>query len=149
MASPNIVFRAVGQLADRIGERARDSEPTPRVLSETARRDLTRHYAAMVADLEAVTLDTGEASLLCDMLNAAHVDDDGLLVRHLHHEVADAVDELAGKWAVDGPALVAKVKGWTPGQRLAVIDAVERWWAGDHTDREAALWRVGLIGRDR
>jgi hypothetical protein len=146
MASPNIVFRAVGGLGADLSARTRDDDPPARMLSETARRDLTRHYALLAAELTGVTLGLGEALFLCDMLNGTLVDDQLLLVRHLHHEVEDAEpDGLAGKWGVDGESLAKKVQGWTVGQRLAVVDAVERFWRiAESVDHDVALRRAGL-----
>jgi len=147
MASPNIVFRAVGGLGAALAARTRGDSPPARELSETARRDITRYYAALAADLAPVRLDAAEGMFLCDMLNAAHVDNQLLLVRHLAHEVEDSLaDGLAEKWGVDGAALVKTVAGWTTGQRLAVVDAVERFWrAAPHADHEAALRTAGLL----
>ncbi|PZC45309.1 MAG: hypothetical protein C1O27_002488 [Chloroflexi bacterium] len=40
----------------------------------------------------------------------------------------DHLEELAAQKSVDGKRLAAKVKSWTPGQTMAVLDAKERYW---------------------
>ncbi len=49
------------------------------------------------------------------------------------HGVADslALDDLAEKWGVDGPGLLAKGARYTYAQNAAIVDAVERWWLSE------------------
>jgi hypothetical protein len=58
-------------------------------------------------------------------------------------------DGLAQKWEFDGPDLLARVAGWSLIQRLAVCDAVERFWAAGYAIERTAdrLVAVGLVRR--
>ena len=139
MASPQIQFRALSPLNTHLTDRAKGSALSP---ADVARRDLNRYYTFLAAALNTITLTEGEALLLCDALNGTYVGeghDCAILIAHLHHEIADtAPDGLGQKWGVDLPTLVAKIEGWTPQQRLAVVDAVERWWATEIVPVDAA-----------
>lgn len=110
-----------------------------------AQRDLTRYYDALALALSQVQLTINEAMLIIDALNGSFIDLN--LAQLLHYEIEDSFgDGLAEKWQIDGPALLGKVRDWSLLQRIAVVDAVERWW-GDayHIDDGAArLLRVGL-----
>jgi len=47
----------------------------------------------------------------------------------LHVEIDDALaDGLGEKWQVDGRALVEKLEALDLVQKLALVDAIERWW---------------------
>jgi hypothetical protein len=68
----------------------------------------------------------------------------------LGEEIEDALalDGLAAKWDVDGPRLVATILGWSLVQRLAVVDAVERFWAAGYvSETTERLTAVGLVKR--
>ncbi len=56
---------------------------------------------------------------------------------------------LDAKWEVDGPALVAKLRALTFAQRVAIVDAVEIWWAQpspyEVRGREEGGLRSGLV----
>lgn len=147
MSSPNIAFRAINGLTGELADRTRGDDPPARHLSETARRDLTRYYAAIAADLATVRLTPGEAAFLCALLNGTFVDDQLVTVRHLAHEILDSEEDgLPGQWGVDAGQLAETVSGWTIGQRLAVVDAAERFWrAQPSADHEAVLCDVGLL----
>lgn len=116
--------------------------------AEVVKRDLARYYDALALALTSVELSVGEASLIVDALNGTRIDIQ--TAQLLAAEIADSLDdELAEKWQVDGPALVAKIEGWNLLQRLAVSDAVERFWSAGNSvevmsDRLAA---VGLLRR--
>lgn len=70
-----------------------------------------------------------ECALILDACNGVAFMD-ALSVRLLPNGVQDAIemDSLDAKWAVDGPALVAKLKETTFSQRMTLVDAVQRWW---------------------
>ena len=111
-----------------------------------AQRDLGRYYDALALALAQVQLTREQALLLIDALNGTFID--LTTAQMLHYEIADALgDGLAEKWRTNGPALVETVRAWSLLQRLAVLDAIERWWGnGYHVDdRDARLLRVGLI----
>lgn len=133
-----VMFRASDQLLAEITRR-----DDGRGESLVAKRDLDRYYAALSAELRAVSLSEPEALLLCDALNG--VLHEPHTVPLLWASIDDAIrlDRMDAKWGVDGADLVARLRALTYTQALAVIDAVERWWL--LTDRSAgALQTVGL-----
>ncbi len=147
MASPAINFRAIPPLDRHLAARTRTTG-TRSVMNTVAADDLARYYTLLATELATVSLSRGQALAICDILNGATIDH--LFVSApvvcLAAELEDAVDDdLGDKWDIDLPALIAMVKTWRPAQALAVIDAVERWWAAESRDHEAALARVGLI----
>lgn len=147
MASPLIQFRAVGMLAERLAERT-DHPLQDRMLAEVARRDLERYYTLLARALMAVREQFSEAEieLLVDATNDLMVRPE--TVHLIWAEVADALrDGLAEKWQVDGPALVEKLRGFTPSEMMALADAIERFWTGLYqmTDMQERLRAVGLV----
>lgn len=137
--SNHIVFRAAADLAAAITARTSATS-----LSLTAQRDLERYYALLAAELRTVSLTAAEAHLLADALNGTLWEPHTM--RLLWAGVDDAIrlDGLAKKWQVDSGALVAKLRALTPGQTVAVIDAVERAWQADGDMRER-LVTAGLL----
>lgn len=135
-----IQFRP-GPLVERFAERAGDAMN----VNEIAWRDLDRYYTLLATTLRRVDLTEGEGLLVCDVLNGTHIDP--TLARRLHTEVEDALaDGVAEKWHINGQQLVAKVRGFDLLQRMAICDAVERWWKlEDAHDNRERLQRVGLL----
>ncbi len=82
-----------------------------------ARRDLRPQLSAQ------------ECGLILDACNGVAFLD-AFSVRLLPEGVRDAVemDGLDRKWQVDGPALLAKLQATTFTQRMALVDAIGRWW---------------------
>lgn len=80
-------------------------------------------------DLRAL-LNDAECGLLLDVCNGVMFADP-VSIRHLWGEVADAIklDRVDQKWAVDGAALVEKLKGLSMGHLLAIVDSTELWWS--------------------
>ncbi len=150
MASPLVQFRALPGMLAALRRRTVENDPQPRDLSEIARRDLSRYYVMLDVELAraAARLTREQALVLCDVLMGSLVDEDLALVRYLDHEVSDGLAEgLARKWEADEPALLSLVQGWTLAQRLAVVDAVERFHRLDGLDYDSALLEVGLLPR--
>lgn len=114
-------------LYDALASRIRGS----RERSATIARDLSRLYDLYRHALREVPLTTGEACLICDVLNGTLMDASSAAA--LWAEVADGVrlDRLDEKWGVDGDALIARLKGLDRLTCLALVDAAERFWAGD------------------
>ena len=147
--SPLIQFRAVPPMDGQIASRDRRGDGPNRV----AQRDLTRYYNLIALELRTVAaqLTLGEAALIVDAVRGMFVTDQLIEVRHLDAELADAIayEDLATKWGVDGDTLLDTVRGWTAGQRLAVVDAAERYWAAANAKPEAELEtllaEVGLL----
>jgi len=147
MPSPQIQFRAVSPLDERLTERA--DGHFGRNMSEVARRDLTRYYGLLSQELAGVAkqLSEAQACAICDVMIGLHVDDQLMAVRYLDAEIEDAADDgLGEKWGVDVAALAKLVKGFTLVQRLALVDAVERWRSIPPGDGyESSLRAAGLI----
>ena len=137
-----IQFRP-GELTDALIERATDD--TQAGASRAAQRDLGRYYYALALALASVDLSSGEALLLVDIMNGSHMDVSTAQI--LPYEIEDAEPEYDSKWGVDRSVLLAKVRGWSLLQRLAVCDAIERAWSNVyHVDNMAArVVRVGLV----
>lgn len=114
-------------------------------------RDLSRYYALLHAELDTAAgdLSAEEALLICDAMRGTYLSDQLVEARHLDDDLRDsiALESLAGKWSVDEARLLRTVTGWSVGQRLAVLDAVERFWLGPDGDQMAALHVVGLLPR--
>lgn len=141
-------LRLRDQEVDRTGQWARKDSA-----GAIARRDLARYYDLLCRELAAINLTEAEASLICDANNGLEaltiVDpgNAGSLRAHLLTNVSDAV-------ALDGydikhrmteeqaTALLERMRRWTPGQVLAVADAVERFWAHPET---TTVQSVGLV----
>lgn len=113
-----VAFRA-GDIADDLSVRLPDGISDGLI----ARRDLRRYYALLGSTLDReVTLSRGEALACCEAIEASFAG--GVLLS------PDAmVTVLLDRVRFDGqvPGLGAKVLGWEPVQRVAVLDAVERW----------------------
>lgn len=117
-------------------------------LGQTAARDLERYYALLATTLARIDLSTGEASLIVDALNGTLTEPHTASL--LWAQIADALDDgLAEKWEVDGTALVARLRQFTPFEALAVADAAERFWNSTQTQPEMfhgdRLRLVGLV----
>lgn len=118
-------------LPERVYDEVMDRVRGSRERSATIARDLDRLYTLYRYALRAVPLTAGEACLLCDVLAGTLMDASSATM--LWAEVADGIqlDGLADKWGVDGDALVARLKGLDRLTCLALVDAAERFWAGD------------------
>lgn len=119
----NLINFRPGELQDQI--QARMGHNTA---GGTAKRDLARYYKLLDQVLPSLDLAREEASLICDALNGTYLDE------HTYHllwaSIEDAVtmDHLDKKWGVDGPALVNKIREYSPPQTMALLDATERFW---------------------
>lgn len=88
-------------------------------------------YAELLADAGLPPLSDGEWNLIRDAMNGT-VNEPATMIRQVWQGVEDAIqlDGLDAKWSVDGEALVATLRGLTYAQEVAVVEAVEAWWAG-------------------
>jgi len=105
-----------------------DEQSTDR--SSTIAKSLDRYFYALAAARRGLRsrFSAGEQGLLLDVLNGA-LFAAPCAAGFLEHEVAVAViDGGAEKWQVDGPALIKKLKALHYCEKLALIDAAERWW---------------------
>lgn len=103
--SPMVNLRAAGGLDAELAARG-DS------MNEIALRDLRRYYAALATALEEAQLTEPEWNFL----------------RYLWAELNDADEALAEKWGVNRGALALRIRALPAFTRLAIVDAVDRWW---------------------
>ena len=146
VSSPLVEFPS-GPLAQPLGERRSHWYSS---LSAVATRDLDRYYAALRHELCAAHLSEGEAAALCEVLHGTFVDAESAW--SLPVEVEDALgDGLADRWEIDGPVLVARLQAMPWSRLLAIVDAVERWWALPADEKAPfpdGLRRIGLLPDD-
>jgi hypothetical protein len=118
-------------------------------VSQVARRDLDRYYTLLERSVQ--RFPRAEALLLADAMNGLLLTPESAHL--LWAEVADGIqgDGLDRTWDVDGPTLIARLRGLHPFAALATWDALERAWqlvARGEQDMEAALAAVGLLERE-
>lgn len=137
----NISFRA----SDLTSDLTARSDPRSSVHA-IAQRDLARYYAMLARAVRRVHLSEGEWSLILDALNGSLMQPESIPL--LPDDIADAIacDHLAEKWGVDGAALVEKLRGFSPDQHTAIVDAAERAWTlPDPTPIAERLRAVGIV----
>lgn len=104
--------------------------------SQVINRDLERLYTLYRRTIRETPLALKEACLLVDALNGSLMDANTAHLLWASIEDACKLDGLAGKWEVDGLALVEKLMDMSAFQCMALIDAAERFWAIPDTERE-------------
>lgn len=100
------------------------------VRSTIITRDLERLYTLYRRALRRVDLSVDEACLITDALNSSLMTADTAHLLWASIEDAMKYEGLQEKWGVDGKALVEKLRSLNEIQSMAIIDAVERFWAG-------------------
>ncbi len=123
----------VRQVALRGMEPPAETDDVDRVPSPLLATQLERYYALMARDRARLRrlLSADEVALICDACNGTLWQPESIPL--LYAEIEDALqDDLADKWRVDGPALVAKLKAMSAGELFALVDAVERFWNGSY-----------------
>jgi hypothetical protein len=107
--------------------RPEDEQSTDR--SSVIAKSLDRYFYALNSarrDLRS-RFNSAEQGLLLDVANGA-LFASPCAIGFLEHEVAAAlIDGAAERWHVDGPALMKKLKALSYVEKLALIDAAERW----------------------
>jgi hypothetical protein len=152
--TPHVNFRVGAALAPALEERRRPYE----AWGSTAKRDLERYYRLISHELAALDLTVREASLICDALNGVWLMDEAeageASIMLAWAEVSDAVrwgDAASHHGLTDEEAhdLIERLREMTPGQRYALVDAVERWWVRGVPDEtmtiDESLRAVGLV----
>lgn len=123
--------------------------------SQVIRGDLERYYGLMQRELPALRemFSLDEQLLIADSMNgwASRMEPVSILLSGLragdsaytvigaHVEDSIQYDGLADKWEVDGATLVARLNTLSRVQVLALVDAIERWWANDERTHDAVL----------
>lgn len=114
-------------------------------------RDLKRYYALLNYYLLELSLTASEAKLICEALKAYRFEADSEQARTIWKQINDAIqqDQLDQKWSVNREAFIRKLQGLNHLQLIALVDAVERYWAREQSDPheplETKLSRVDLI----
>jgi len=93
-------------------------------------RALDRYFEILRVEQRRLTewLSESEMGLILDVLNGS-LFSEPFSIQLVDHEIADALQEgYAEKWEIDGPQLVQKLIALTYAQKVALVDAVERWW---------------------
>lgn len=100
-------------------------------LSGAISRTVMRYLAVLAYERRELRpkFSPAECGLILDACNGVAFFD-SFSVRLFPEGVRDAIEmeELDAKWQVDGPALLAKLDATTFSQRMAFVDAVQRWW---------------------
>lgn len=125
---------------DVLGEIDRRGYMGGRNRSAVIGRDLARLYELYRLALKTeINLTPSEGALILDSLNGTILD--ARMSAMLWAQIEDNVflDGLAGKWEVDGPALIEKLRSLTRLQALALVDMAERFWAGVSSDELASV----------
>lgn len=127
------ILRGIGP-----GEAGRGGDPESR--SGRVNAVCERYLATVERDMPA--LGKGEWCLLCDILNGSFRDRH--LIDGLRLEVADSMPDGTGKkWNVDVLALARKVDTMTFGQKVAIVEVVDRFWRSVGTDYGERLVACG------
>lgn len=120
------------------GEAGRGGDPESR--SGRINAVCERYLATVERDMP--ELAKGEWCLFCDILNSSFRDRH--LIDGLALEVADSEPDGTGeKWAVDVRALALKVDAMTFGQKVAIVEVVDRFWRITGTDYGEMLVAAG------
>lgn len=116
-------------LAHVEARQARSGEEQSYDRSAVIARSLDRYFYALAAARRGLRerFSAGEQGLLLDVANGA-LFASPCAINFIEHEVAAAlIDGAAERWHVDGPALMKKLKALSYVEKLALIDAAERW----------------------
>ncbi len=93
------------------------------------------------------TFNENELWLMADALNGtAQVAE---FIEYLWHEVSDAchLDDLDGKWEVDGKEIVRKLREAETSTIFAIVDAIEQFWLRE--DRHSVLGAFDDLDRGK
>jgi len=131
------------RLAQLIKERAGEGRSTSGVVNAVADRYLEtiRRYTPRLA--------VNEWLAVIDALNGVWAGDNAALaVQSLPYGVSDhlTLEGAAEKWEVDAAALVKRLEALDWCQRLAVIDAAERFWARSDWPADRRELVVAVVG---
>lgn len=75
------------------------------------------------------SLSEPEWNLIRDSLNGT-LHEPAAMIGGVWQGVEDSLaDGLGAKWGVDGPELVRKLRGLSFAQEVALVEAIEAWWA--------------------
>ena len=138
---PQIAFRIVDKsMHEAITRRASAWNSS----NQVARRDLERFYLLLRRNTP--TFSEGEAHFLLDIFNGTIFEPVEASLRLLWASVEDAEERYAEKWNVNRDELRQRLKAVSDLEAMALIDAIERFWAGQQSDGVAPTPQsVGLV----
>jgi hypothetical protein len=116
------------------------------------KRDLVRYYALVGEELRRLALTPDDILTIADAFRAAGTDTEHLSSIPLVFAavVEEAFDGIVKEDHGPGFApLRVKLRALTPGQVLAVIDAIERLFRSNMRNEKAALATMGFVGADK
>lgn len=116
-------------LAHVEARQARAGEEQSYDRSATIAKSLDRYFYAIAAARRGLRsrVSKSELGLILDVANGT-LFASPCAINFIEHEVASALaDGGAEKWQVDGPALHKKLAALTYCEKLALVDAAERW----------------------
>jgi hypothetical protein len=120
-------------------------------ISTIGLRDLNRYYALLNHHLLELCLTTNEANLICEALKDYRFEEDPDRAISIWNQIDTAIqqDRLDLKWSVNS-TLIGKIKAINHLQAVALVDAVERYWLEERSDRshkssENKLFQTDLI----
>jgi hypothetical protein len=123
-------------------------------VSEVGLRDLKRYYALLNHDLLELALTPDEARLICEVLKDYRFEDDPAQARMIWQQIDKKLQSqpLDPQGIVNGAKhenLIRKLQALTHLGSVALVDAVERYWARERTNPgeplQTRLLRVDLI----
>jgi len=119
---------------------ARPGEEQSYDRSSIIAKGLDRYFYALAAARRALRerFSAAEQGLILDVANGCLFASPSA-IGFIEHEVAAALaDGAAEKWQCDGPALIEKLTALSYCEKLAIVDAAERWWhrtaRGEHPE---------------
>jgi hypothetical protein len=142
MPNPVIHFRCPPEkreLIDRYG-----NDPGEQILNDIVTLNtLITHYARQMAG----RLTTGEAMLICDVLNSHWHLPEMSNSPGVDHSVSDgiALDGLDAKWSVDGQALMAKLNAMGAIEQLVLIHLAQVFWMNHDKHEDAREYAKRLF----
>lgn len=110
-------------------------------VSTVGLRDLKRYYALLNHDLLELTLTPSEANLICAALKNYQFENDPeqarIIWKHVDKEIKQ--DHLDQVWSINGENLIRKLQRLTNLEAVALVDAVERYWARQQSNPDESL----------
>jgi hypothetical protein len=76
-----------------------------------------------------------EMNAVCDALNGTLLQPAAMIEGAIELEISDAMPELAQKWSIDKEALLKKLRSMNFAQSVALLEAVEKYWANIRNKR--------------
>jgi hypothetical protein len=108
----------------------------------SAKRDLETYYAFLRNLRARLGLTQPEIMATIAVHNGCAMDPLIMSAQLIWANVEDADAGELEQWGVDQSSLVAKLRALDSGQRLAVADAIRRWWIADEDAQESIISEI-------